>query len=93
MQLVLKQSEKKEVKKALVKLAASEGVKLPKLAEMMGMTYQKFFQKMMAQYIEMKFIEDVVNALNENNEGRKIAIFGKEMCIVLASSNGQRITI
>ena len=93
MQLVLKQSKKKEVKKAIVKLAASEGVKLPKLAELMGMNYQKFFQKLLAQYIEVEFIEEVVKVLNDHNPGRKIAIFGKEIEIVLASSSGQRIKI
>lgn len=93
MQLVLKQSEEKEVKKALVKLAASEGVKLTKLAELMGMNYQKFFQKLLAQYIEIEFIEEVVKVLNDHNPGRKIAIFGKEIEIILASSSGQRIKI
>lgn len=93
MYLVLKQTAKKEVKKAVAKLVASEGIKLPELAEKMGTTYQKLFQKLTAQYIEVEFLEEIVNALNEGKEARKIAIFGKELNLVFASTSGQRIEL
>lgn len=93
MYLVLKQDKSKEVKKAVAKLSASEGVKLPELAEKMGTTYQKLFQKLCAQYIEVEFLEEIVNALNKGKEGRKIAIFGKELNLVFASTSGQRIEL
>lgn len=93
MHLVLKQTKSKEVKKAVAQLSASEGVKLPELAEKMGTTYQKLFQKLCAQYIEVAYLEEIVGALNEGKEGRKIAIFGKELNLVLASTSGQRIEL
>ena len=93
MYLVLKQTDKKEVKKAITQLAASEGVKLPQLAEAMGTTYQKLFQKLCAQYIEMQFLKEIVQVLNDQKEGRKIAIFGDQLNLVFASSSGQRIEL
>lgn len=93
MYLVLKQTAKKEVKKAVAQLVASEGIKLPELADKMGTTYQKLFQKLTAQYIEVEFLEEIVNALNQGKKARKIAIFGKELNLVLASTSGQRIEL
>lgn len=94
MYLVLKQTSEKEVKKAVAMLAASEGVKLPELAGIMGTTYQKLFQKLNGQYIELKYLEEIVKALNDQKgEGRKVAIFGKELNLIFASTSGQRIEL
>lgn len=91
MKLVLLQEER-ELLDSVQTLCKAEKVTMEVVAERMGMTYQKMYQRLLGKMVPVEFMENIVKAVQGDRKGRRVSLVNYSE-ITIVGTSGLRIQL